>query len=193
MQHVSASPPVVTFNAAVQGCVFPDGVTQTRHRNAVGNTAVFDAHSCHSSLQEQIIQRFRPSIIFWVIDNPANEVFVKGKWIDTCSEAYARLYERALRDEITALRAHGAKVVVTTEVYPRYLFARADAPTDCDNAIRRRVVAETGTEFVDLNNYICPGGHCRKTVNGVVLRDDGEHYDGAGGRLVSRWLLDHVS
>ena len=89
--------------------------------------------------------------------------------------------------------AHGAKVAITTLAYPRYLFAKDDPATDCYNALHRKVAAATGTQLVDLNAYICPGGVCRTQENGIVLRDDGEHYNGPGGRLVSRWLLQQVS
>jgi hypothetical protein len=120
-------------------------------------------------------------------------VLYRGRWLDTCSPEYAAIYKSAVRDEITRLGASGAKVVFTTEVYPRYLFADEDRPTDCENKLRREVAAQTRVNFVDLNAYICPNGKCRGKENGVVLRVDGEHYKGAGGQLVFKWLYDQVT
>jgi hypothetical protein len=67
-----------------------------------------------------------------------------------------------------------------------------DRAVDCDNRLRREVAAETGTRLVDLFAYICPGGHCRVTQNGVTLRPDHLHYDGPGGKIVANWLIDQV-
>jgi hypothetical protein len=58
-----------------------------------------------------------------------------GHWLKTCSDAFASLCERAVRAEIAKFAARGAKVVMTTEVCRRYLFARDDPATDCCNAI----------------------------------------------------------
>ena len=41
-------------------------------------------------------------------------------------------------------------------------------------------------------DYICPNGKCRDKQNGVILRPDGEHYDGPGSRIVAQWLVDQV-
>jgi peptidoglycan/LPS O-acetylase OafA/YrhL len=193
MQHLSVSPPVVAFNGAVQGCVFPDNVKRIRHRNAEGHLYTFNTYTCDPAWQAGVIERFRPQIILWIVDNPAAAVVSGGHWVSTCSDEFASLYERALRAEIAKFAAHGAKVVMTTEVYPRYLFANDDPATDCYNAVHRKVAAATRTQLVDLNAYICPGGVCRTQENGIVLREDGEHYDGAGGRLVSRWILKQIS
>ncbi|HEV7524919.1 MAG TPA: acyltransferase family protein [Acidimicrobiia bacterium] len=193
MQHLVVSPPVASFNGAVQGCVFPDAVTRIRHKNAEGHTFTFNTYSCDLSWQAGAIDRFRPAIILWIVDNPAAAVVAGGQWMKTCSDPFAALYERAIRAELAKFEAHGAKVVMTTLAYPRYLFANDDPATDCYNAVHRKVAAATGTQLVDLNAFICPGGVCRTQENGIVLRADGEHYDGAGGRLVARWILEQIS
>jgi hypothetical protein len=81
---------------------------------------------------------------------------------------------------------------MTTEAYPRYLFADEDRPADCENRLRHEVARSTGVQLVDLFGYICPGGKCREKQDGVTLRPDGEHYEGEGGRIVASWLLDQV-
>jgi lysophospholipase L1-like esterase len=103
------------------------------------------------------------------------------------------LYAEALTHEVGVLGAGGAKVVITTSAYTRYLFMRSsDHAIACDNRVRRRVAAATGAQLVDLFQFICPDGQCRDKQNGVSLRADGLHYEGAGGAIVARWLLSQV-
>ena len=83
--------------------------------------------------------------------------------------------------------------MITTEAYARYFgAARADWSTDCNNRLRRAVAAETGARIVDLFGYTCPNGKCRNRVDGVVLRPDGQHYDGPGAEIVARWMMSQV-
>jgi peptidoglycan/LPS O-acetylase OafA/YrhL len=192
-QNVAMSPPVALFNGGIEGCGFPAGVTRARYHNSMGTKLEQRRYTCDPDWQAGVIDRFRPTVVFWIVNNPADSVRYRGRWIDTCSPEYASIYERALHDEIANLGRRGARVVLTTEVYPRYLFADEDRPVDCENAVRRRVAAKTGTQLVDLNAFICPGHRCRQEQDGAVLRVDGEHYEGAGGRLVFRWLMDQVN
>jgi hypothetical protein len=193
VQDINTTPPVAVFNGGLEGCAFPTGVTRARFHNATGTKLDQPKFSCDPPWRDGAIERFRPTIVFWLVHNPADSVLYRGRWLDTCSREYATIYESALRDEIARLGARGAKVVFTTEVYPRYLFADEDRPTDCENEVRRKVAAQTNTTLLDLNAYICPNAKCRAKENGVVLRVDGEHYKGAGGQLVFRWLYNQVA
>jgi hypothetical protein len=147
---------------------------------------------CNPRWEAGAIARFRPDVVFWIINSPADAMLYRDRWLDTCSESYAVLYERSLRKELAILGSHGAKVVIPTEVYPRYLFAHQDQSTDCENRIRRNVVAGSNVQLIDLNGFICPKHRCREKQDGVILRTDGEHYEGEGGRIVAQWLLDQV-
>jgi len=186
-------PPLAVLNAGIQGCAFPAGITRARFHSANGARLNQKAFACDAPWQAGVIKRFQPDVVLWFVNNPGDSVLYRGNWLSTCSEAYASLYEQSLKKEIAALGARGAKVVLTTEVYPRYLFAEEDRPTDCENTFRRKVASETGTQLIDLQGYICPQGRCREKQNGVVLRPDGEHYEGAGGQIVARWLIDQVA
>jgi hypothetical protein len=99
-----------------------------------------------------------------------------------------------MRDAITRLqaRAGGAPVVVATAAYGRYYAHSPDRETDCDNRLRREVAAATGAQLVDLAEYICPDHQCRTEQDGVTLRPDRLHYEGAGARIVAQWLFDQV-
>jgi hypothetical protein len=114
-----------------------------------------------------------------------------GNWLPACSSGYAALYVDSMRAEVEELRRHGANVVMTNEVYPRYLFAAGDKATDCDNRLREQVATAMHVQLIDLQHYVCPD-RCREKINGVVLRVDGEHFEGAGVRLVANWLLSQV-
>jgi peptidoglycan/LPS O-acetylase OafA/YrhL len=187
MAGLDADPPAV-FNAAYPGCIFPPEVTQARYSNVLYSHAA----SCDPNWEPEAVKRFHPNIVFWIVNGPASSVLYNGRWIDTCSTEYASLYRRAVRTELGRLAVGGVKVVMTTEAYPRYVSAEVDKPTDCENGLRRAVAASTGVQLIDLQAYICPKGQCREKQNGVTLRADGEHYEGPGGRIVARWLLDQV-
>jgi len=126
------------------------------------------------------------------MSGPAAELFRDGHWLLPCSAQYAALFRQRLRDEIAKLRSTGAKVVITTAAYSRYFLHGSDDPVKCENPLRREVAAATGAQLVDLFEYVCPRGQCRWEQNGVILRIDGLHYKGAGGRIVARWLIDQV-
>ena len=185
-------PRIAVLNFGLTGCTFLAGVTRTRHRNTTGRTLVQGTTPCDPDWQVPAVKQYRPHVVFSIVGSAADAVFSRGRWLPACSDAYASLYARSLRKEITNLGVRGAKVVLVNAAYPRYAFAREDGPTDCDNRLRRRVAAETGTQLVDLFASICPHGKCRDKQNGVTLRPDGEHYDGPGGRIVAQWLVDQV-
>jgi hypothetical protein len=190
MQSLRTDPPLAVFNAAIESCTFPPQVTRARYLRTNFEISTF---GCDPGWEAGAVARFRPNIVFWITNGAANAVLYRGRWLETCSDQYASLYERSLRSEIALLGAHGAKVAFTTEVYPRYVYASADRPTDCENRLRRNVAAATRVQLIDLQGYICPRGHCRAKQNGVTLRIDRQHYEGAGGRLVAQWLIDQVN
>jgi peptidoglycan/LPS O-acetylase OafA/YrhL len=189
-QNVTVSRPLAIFNAGVEGCGFPTGVTRAKYHSSNGVKLNWVKGMCDPPWEDGAIQRFKPTLVFWVVSGPADAMQYGGHWYDTCSSAWAPLYERALKHEIARLQAGGAKVVLTNAVYPRYLFADSDRDTDCENQLRNIAVQDTGAQLIDLNGYICPNRQCRTTQNGVVLRVDGEHFKGPGGRMVFKWLYN---
>ena len=60
---------------------------------------------------------------------------------------------------------------------------------------QRGLHARAAAKFVklaDLFEYVCPRKECRERQDGVLLRPDGLHYEGGGGAIVARWLIDQV-
>jgi peptidoglycan/LPS O-acetylase OafA/YrhL len=191
-QQIHTHPRLAVFDAGLQGCSLLSDVTETRHDNAFARTTIQPSAPCDPVWLTDAVKGFSPNVVFSIVGNSANAVFYRHKWVATCSPLYTSLYEQSLRSEIAILGVRGAHVVVVTSAYPRYLLAQEDKPTDCDNALRRKVAAETGTQLVDLFSYVCPHGKCIDKQTGLTLRPDGEHYQGLGGQIVAKWLIDQV-
>lgn len=193
MQRVRTTPPIAVFNAALVACTFPPAATRSRGKNGEGATITEPTIPCHPSWEAAAVRTFRPNVVFWVMsDPPTGGVLYRNLWLLPCSEPYGALYRQSLSREVSALGATGAKVVITTAAYPRYFLHGPDRLTECDNRLRRAAAAQIGAPLVDLARYICPNGECRTEQNGVVLRPDGLHYEGAGGEIVARWLIEQA-
>ncbi len=193
MQHIHTDPPIVAFDAGFPACIFPPEITGERVATAEGATVIQPTIPCDFASQARVVNGFRPNVVFWIVSNiESGGLRYRGQWVRPCTEPYESLYQRSLRTEAAVLGARGAKVVITTAAYPRYFLSPPNGPTDCDNRLRRKVAAETGAQLVDLFSYICPRGQCRAKQNGVTLRPDGLHYEGPGGEIVARWLIDQI-
>jgi peptidoglycan/LPS O-acetylase OafA/YrhL len=189
MQTTSSDPAVEVFNASVLGCAFPPAIPAYLAR---GGLVVDRAPRCDPSWEAQALQRFRPNVVFWIWADPGGGYF-RAPHREPCTEPFDSIFQKSLKREIARLRASGAKVVVTTEAYVRAPgTANTDRATDCENRTVREVGKAAGAQVDDLFDYVCPHGRCIDTKNGVTLRPDGLHYEGAGARLVARWLLDSV-
>jgi hypothetical protein len=190
-RHVHADPPIASFDGGVPACVFPPEVTAPPVF-AAGKTV--QRAPCHARWEATVVNRFHPDVVFWIVSDGADGgVRYKGHTLKSCEEPYESIYRDSLRREITRLGARGAKVVITTEAYARYIGTRnVDRDTDCNNRIRREVARATGATLIDLFSFVCPKGQCRTTQDGVTLRIDGQHYIGPGGDIVAQWLMDQL-
>jgi hypothetical protein len=193
MGHVHTDRPLAVFNAAYLACTFPPEISGERMKTPEGATVIKPTIRCDPSWESQVVAEFRPDVVFWILSGAASaQQRYRDQWLLPCDAAYESLYERSLRHEVGVLGAGGAKVVLTTAAYP-FLFAGAPHRyDDCDNRSRRKVAAETGAQLADLFEFICPGKECRERQDGVLLRSDGLHYEGRGGEIVARWLIDQV-
>jgi hypothetical protein len=184
--------PLSVLDESVEGCGFPPSLTDVQIKLPSGTSMA--QPPCDPWWEPEVIARYKPSIVFWIVSDPLRTGGTyQGHHVRPCDKTYDALYRRQLMHEIATLRAGGARVVITTEAYSRYLGIKEhDGATDCQNRIRREVARSTGAQFVDLFEYICPHGECRTKQDGVVLRPDGLHYSGAGGLIVAQWLMDQV-
>jgi SGNH domain (fused to AT3 domains) len=191
-EALATSPPLAVLDESVDGCGFPPDLTRVNARLPGGRT--FPQPLCDPFWEPEVIARFRPDIVFWIVSDPLGTGGTyRGHHVRPCTEPYDSLYRKRLRQEVAVLGARGARVVIPTEPYSRYLgTANYDWATDCQNSDRRAVAKQTGALLVDLFGYICPKGECRVKQDGVTLRPDGLHFAGPGGEIVARWLLDQV-
>jgi peptidoglycan/LPS O-acetylase OafA/YrhL len=190
-QSIQTNPPLAVLDEGTPGCGFPPQIIATLRNELTG--ASEQLVPCHPSWEPQALKLFRPAVVFWIVSEPGEPLRYQGRSVKPCTEPYAALYEQGLRNEVARMKALGAKVVITTEAYVRFFRSNVpDSAVDCNNRIRRKVAAETGAQLVDLFSFICPHGKCRAKQNGVTLRPDGLHYDGPGGEVVAKWLIDQV-
>lgn len=181
--------PLWVLDESVDGCGFPPVLTDVQIK--LPNGMSIGQPLCDPQWEQAVIARYKPEIVFWIVTDPLSTggTFA-GHHVQPCDKTYDALYREQLASEVRRLSAGGARVVITTAAYSRYLQIKGnDRATDCQNRIRREV---TGAQHVDLFGYICPHGQCRSRQDGVLLRPDGLHYSGAGGVIVAQWLLDQV-
>jgi peptidoglycan/LPS O-acetylase OafA/YrhL len=186
--HVRTDPPIVTLNAALIACYFPDNLTVVRfpgfHELRSG--------PCSSSWQSAI-EQFRPDIVLWMLSGAGDgQAEFRGHWAASCDPDWDTNFDQGLRQAIATLGTRGAKVVITTAAYNRYGYVYHDREVDCDNRVRRMAAASAGAPIIDLFSRICPHDACLVTENGVTLRPDGIHYEGPGAQVIAAWLIEQL-
>jgi hypothetical protein len=68
-----------------------------------------------------------------------------------------------------------------------------DREYTCGQKVYESVAAEfSQVTIVPLNTWTCPNGKCIDKVNGVTLRDDGQHFTGDGARLALQWVFQQT-
>jgi peptidoglycan/LPS O-acetylase OafA/YrhL len=128
-----------------------------------------------------------------------------------CEPEYDLAYASDLADAVNAYAALGASAVIVTTPPPSFadlrpsftglwpgvpedeLDARFRTRMQCQNRVRHQVAAATEARIADLADYVCPGGRCRRELDGQLLRSDGIHFRDTGARMVAGWLLDEIA
>jgi hypothetical protein len=189
---VRANAPVAVLDESVEGCGFPPELGDVRITLPSGR--MVPEPPCDPAWEAGVVARFHPRIVFWILSGPLGaDGTYRGRRVRPCDASYDALYKNRLKREVAVLGAGGARVVIATAAYSRYLgVSKFDRGTDCQNGVRRSVAAATGAQLVDLFGYVCPDGRCRAKQDGVTLRPDGLHYSGAGGAIVAQWMFDQV-
>ena len=118
---------------------------------------------------------------------------VNGAWLDPCDPAYLAWYQALTERAVTDLGAHGATVfVVTAPPHRVFQLRNGDEGSACvNNALRALVAAKAdpAVRLLDLDAWVCPGGVCVEKIDGVILREEGLHFDHGGGIITARWLI----
>ncbi len=131
-----------------------------------------------------------------VIGAPSRgEYELDGAWRHGCTAELDAHFEAQARVAVDALAQRAASVFLATMPYVRWdeYGATEDRRTDCLNAALRRATAGGDARMIDLAAYVCPATTgCQARLHGVLLRHDGQHFDGEGAELVTWWLGERI-
>ncbi|HEY7464339.1 MAG TPA: acyltransferase family protein [Candidatus Limnocylindria bacterium] len=189
--------------AAFPGC--PIGVAE----HVAGNGVPFPyADDCPQAVQRGqtgMVDRFQPSVIFWISNRDRFPIRQDGVVLAPASPEWEAAAFGDWDGVLDRLTAKGAKVVL---ILP---FHRAgDDPTACSgdeawseectrpilsiNSLRaeyRKWAAEHPEDVVvvDPDPILCPSNPCPDSVAGVTLRSDPVHFTEDGARLFARELV----
>ncbi|MGH9247255.1 MAG: acyltransferase family protein [Acidimicrobiales bacterium] len=138
----------------------------------------------------------RPDVALLVLGWPGLGIrVVDGQPQRACQPAFDAYYRREVDAAIETLTSTGAGVAVATVPYLSDSPADSEARrrVDCLNRIyEAAVAAHPDASVVDLFNWTCPGRTCREDVDGIVLRPDRIHFEGAGADIAARWVLQEL-
>jgi peptidoglycan/LPS O-acetylase OafA/YrhL len=122
----------------------------------------------------------------------------EGRWTHVGETSYNRFLAGLLNSAISLLGSTGARVVVATEPYNRrgeqpdgslYPEDEPQRVTDWNRLLRQVAAAHPGTQVLDLNRQLCPGGTFTWTVDGIQVRSDGVHLTPQGVQWLTPWLV----
>jgi hypothetical protein len=182
---------LTTVNGAVLGCqiVADDGAPPPPSNHFV--------HDC-SPLWGDLVAEYRPDVVMVLFGSfgATYPRLVDGRDTYPCEPAYDRRWRERLLAGIDVLSSTGAVVDLVTAP------TSADPPSDaqlfherqrCLNDVVEAVAEESPkAESIDLARHTCPDDRCRTSVDGVDLRPDGLHFEGAGALLTARWLAPQL-
>ncbi len=120
---------------------------------------------------------------------------IDGAWRKSCHPGWDRRFEANLARRLGDLRSPGGRVFTVTVPYPLGIYDNATfrAEVDCINtSIRRSSASVPGVEILDLAQWLCPAGVCRREFAGQAIRPDGVHYTIEGAAGLSRWVLGEL-
>jgi hypothetical protein len=137
-------------------------------------------------------RRDHPNVVFVSLAGQVlGSWLIGGRWVGPCDAGYDRWFEDQLISSLSLLTARGARVGLALPapgLTPE--FARR---TTCIHAVEARAAARVpGVSPLDFERLVCPQGRCLNDVDGILLREDGFHYTGAGAEVVVRWLAPRL-
>jgi peptidoglycan/LPS O-acetylase OafA/YrhL len=181
------------IRSSVNGCqAVWDGVH--RARGTEGNVNTPDA--CPPDLR-QLVTTEKPAAVVVDYGGWTDADFeLDGSWRDACSPAYQAALHTRFAAVLADVHSSGAPVVVMGAARSTNTFREDDnwKHTLCTNEVMKQEAAKVeGVKYLDLDAWLCPGGHCREREDGVYLRSDGVHFQGPGGVVISHWVFDQVA
>jgi peptidoglycan/LPS O-acetylase OafA/YrhL len=187
-EAIETDPRMVIHNGAYSGCNFPPVKFARSDPDSPRHPGV----DCTVSWADDVA-RFRPHLVVMTFGDFAGQYFHDGHWLTPCTDAFARYFNRSLRNATDTLTKYGARLVVVTTT-PANIYGepqRFITGTRCTDALEKQAAArDPRISIVDLNAYICRSdGICRSKQGDVRLRPDGLHYRRDGARIVAAWIF----
>jgi peptidoglycan/LPS O-acetylase OafA/YrhL len=194
MKQLHTTPGTVVLNRSVVACTFP---YLRRKSGEPGHAAI---HVTCDENWKSAVRRFKPQVVLAIFQCCSGQIRLHDQWVRPCDASYKQYATAAWEKAYATWGASGAQVYVTTAPYGLVEVFSDDAKKDlnCSNATRVAAARVSGAHVVDLAGWTCPGarpltqGACRNKEGDVTLRPDAEHFEGAGARVVSRWLLSQT-
>ena len=142
----------------------------------------------------EAVASFQPDAVLLLYGRAQiDDRLVNGAWLDPCDPAYLAWYQALTERAVADLGAHGATVfVVTAPPHRVFQLRNGDEGSACVNTALRALVAakaDPAVRLLDLDAWVCPAGVCIEKIDGVILREEGLHFDHGGGIITARWLI----
>ena len=185
---------------ARSACQLVDTTTHIRLNDDGGNGEPL-SQECADVVRSyaEVSARFKPDAVIVAFGGVAywQSQFGPDSWGDPCAASYGAWAAGHLRSAANALAgaAHTPVFVITKPYWGTPLVVPApelNRMTDCENeAIGDTSARSEGTITpLDLHALVCPHGPtCLTKIDGVELRPDGAHFEGASAVLVGRWMF----
>jgi len=179
------------FNAAEAGC----GLMYEGNRVRGGAGDVSEPPSCTPGWPAAVRAANADAAVITFGASPTSAIEIDGTFRNACDPEYDGMLRERLDDQVEAIGATGAKVILATNAPTTNPFRppEADAETDCVNEVIEAVAEAGPAELVDLAGFVCPDGKCQDEFDGAPTRPDSLHYNGPGGEVPARWLAQQVA
>ena len=161
-----------------------------------GCTMLYDG--CRGEEWADYTREHRPdATLFFVGGAFEHELQAKnGRYVKSCHPEWDARFRRMLVKRLSDLVAPTTRVWVVTTPYVLgevWGGKSLNQEIDCINTTLRNAASEVrGVEVVELGERLCPKGDCKLQSEGTNIRTDGLHYDMAGARALSAWVLDEI-
>ena len=191
MRYTQDPKEVFVAERGVGDCALTDDVAPTLSMGGVRHWRGDCAKNWESDLRET-----DPDVVLVLLAGAYfSKIKADGQYRAACHPGYGRIYKDKLARRLRAVHALGPTPVVMLAPYPtgRWQTPSRNAEVDCFNASQREAARESDALVVDPLPSLCPNGTCTLTSDGIPVRPDGLHFDGAGADSFARWASTEVT
>ncbi|MEZ5141943.1 MAG: acyltransferase family protein [Acidimicrobiales bacterium] len=191
---------LAVWNQAVLFCELVQGPRTEKDKELPGSDTCANWEGDWS----RAVDQFQPDLT--VLQVGAWEIYdrkIDGRWVPFGSPEYDAILEPTLQHVADVLTRTGKPLVLLTTphferndgVSPEEWTQNDRSRTDHFNEVLRRVAAANPDKvrIVDFGGWLCPPDQpCRETIDGVVMRSDGLHFEAPGAQKSAEWLAPQL-